>query len=115
MVKSSIFAAKNSICAAKALCARQNVIYTAVKVICAARNAICAGQVIYVRLSLYVCGINNIITISLKVCYLCADNKSANGHPYLKVMLCMQYYYSQLLGNNPIASCRSEGRKRFTL
>ena len=81
MVKSSIFAAKNSICAAKALCARQNVIYTAVKVICAARNAIYAGQVIYVRLSLYVCGINNIITISLKVCYLCADNKSANGHP----------------------------------
>ena len=62
------------------MCERK-VICVAPKVICAARKAICAGQVIYVRLSLYVCGINNIITRSLKVCYLCADNKSANGHP----------------------------------
>ena len=66
----------------KILYVRPKVICAAPNVICAARKVICAGQVIYVRLSLYMCGIKNIIIISLTVCYLCADNKSANGHPY---------------------------------
>ncbi len=65
----------------KVICLRRKVICAAPKVICAARKAICAGQVIYMRLSLYMCGIKNIIIICVKVFYICADNKSANGHP----------------------------------
>ena len=30
------------------------------------------------------CGINFSIIVLQKLCYLCADNKSANGHPYIR-------------------------------
>ena len=29
------------------------------------------------------CGFNLYILVLQKVCYLCVDNKSANGHPYM--------------------------------
>ena len=39
-------------------------------------------QKLYVRLLIYMCGTDFYIIVLQKVRYLCADNKSANGHPY---------------------------------
>ena len=74
---------------------------------CGQKSYMC-GKVIYVRLSLYVCGINNIITVSLKVCYLCADNKSANGHPYRAGMIALQ-----MVGFSNSENCNNRKKKTY--
>ena len=84
------------------MCAAKNYIYVAEMYIYAAKSHICAARSYMCGLKSYMCGEKcymctvsyisaalslyvrlQFLYISItKACYLCADNKSANGHPY---------------------------------
>ena len=68
------------------MCATESYMCGVESYMCAEKSYMCS-RVLYVRLLIYMCGTDFYIIVLQTLRYLSADNKSANGHPYLHLSI----------------------------